>query len=131
MHTQARQLAGARGDKPSQQLATPHKREVRDIGQGNMSATRGRVVERLVEDEEDLRAAALDRRVVAREAAARRRVVRHVARDLAVRLEHHTDEGEDLQLADHRDVVPLLVRRHIHDVAAVREERVLALDVKP
>ena len=126
MHTQARQLAGARGDKPSQQLATPHKREVRDIGQGNMSATRGRVVERLVEDEEDLRAAALDRRVVAREAA-RRRVVRHVARDLAVRLEH-ADEGGDLQLADHRDVVPLLLRRHIRDRAAVREERVLALD---
>ena len=91
-----------------------------------MSATRGRVVERLVEVEEDLRAVALDRRVVAREAA-RRRVVRHVARDLAVRLEH-ADEGEDLQLADHRDVVPLLLRRHIRDVAAVREERVLALD---
>ena len=127
MHTQARQLAGARGDKPSPQLATPHKREVRDIGQGNMSATRGRVVERLVEDEEDLRAAALDRRVVAREAA-RRRVVRHVARDLAVRLEH-ADEGGDLQRADHRGVVvPLLLRRHICDRAAVREERVLALD---
>ena len=55
------------------------------------------------------------------------RVVRHVARDLAVRLEH-ADEGEDLQLADHRDDVPLLLRRHIRDVAAVREERVLALD---
>ena len=55
------------------------------------------------------------------------RVVRHVAQDLAVRLEH-ADEGEDLQLADHRDVVPLLLRRHIRDVAAVREERVLALD---
>ena len=38
------------------------------------------------------------------------------------------DEGEDLQLADHRDVAPLLLRRHIRDVAAVREERVLALD---
>ena len=52
--------------------------------------------------------------------AARRRVVRHVARYLAVRLEH-SDEGEDLQLA-------LLLRRHLRDVAAVREERVLALD---
>ena len=59
--------------------------------------------------------------------AARRRVVRHVARDLAVRLEH-ADECEDLQLADHRDVVPLLLRGHIRDVATVREERVLALD---
>ena len=58
------------------------------------------------------------------------RVVRHVARDLAVRLEH-SDEGEDLQLADHRGVVPLLLRRHIRDVAAVQEELVLALgDVK-
>jgi hypothetical protein len=53
--------------------------------------------------------------------------VRHVARDLAVRLEH-ADEGEDLQLADHWDVAPLLLRRHIRDVAAGREERVLALD---
>ena len=53
----------------------------------------------------------------------------HVARELAVRLEHaDADEGEDLQPADHRDVVPLLLRRHIRDVAAVREERVLALD---
>ena len=59
MHTQARQLAGARGDKPSQQLATPHKREVRDIGQGNMSATRGRTA--CVGVEEDLRAVALKR----------------------------------------------------------------------
>merc|ERR1719387_3404400 len=66
-------------------------------------------VERLVEVEEDLRAVALDRRVVAR-LAARGRVVRHVAGDLAVRLEH-ADEGEDLELADHRDVVPLLLRR--------------------
>ena len=55
------------------------------------------------------------------------RVVRHVAQDLAVRLEH-ADEGEDLQLADHRDVVPLLLRRHIRDVAAVQKELVLALD---
>ena len=46
--------------------------------------------------------------------------MRHVARDLAIRLEH-TDEGEDLQLA-------LLLQRHIRDVAAVREEHVLALD---
>ena len=93
-----------------------------------MSATRGRVVKRLVEVEEDLRADALaDRRLVGREAARRRVVVQHVAQDLAVRLEH-SDEGEDLQLADHRDVVPLLLRRHIRDVAAVREERVLALD---
>jgi len=46
--------------------------------------------------------------------------VRHVARYLAVRLEH-SDEGEDLQLA-------LLLRRHLREVAAVREERVLALD---
>ena len=52
--------------------------------------------------------------------ATRRRVVRHVARYLAVRLEH-SDEGEDLQLA-------LLLRRHLRDVAALREERVLALD---
>ena len=52
--------------------------------------------------------------------AARRRVVRHVARYLAVRLEH-SDEGEDLQLS-------LLLRRHLREVAAVREERVLALD---
>ena len=47
-------------------------------------------------------------------------VVRHVARDLDVRLEH-ADEGEDLQVA-------LLLRRHIRDVAAVREDRVLVLD---
>ena len=46
--------------------------------------------------------------------------MRHVARYLAVRLEH-SDEGEDLQLA-------LLLRRHLRGVAAVREERVLALD---
>ena len=89
-----------------------------------MSATRGRTA--CVEVEEDLRAVAIDGRVVAREAA-RRRVVRHVARNLAVRLEH-ADEGEDLQLTDHRDVVPLLLRRHIRDVAAVQKELVLALD---
>ena len=53
--------------------------------------------------------------------------MRHVAQDLVVRLEH-ADEGEDLQLADHRDVVPLLLRRHIRDVAAVQKELVLALD---
>ena len=49
--------------------------------------------------------------VVSREAA-RRGVVRHVALGLAERPEH-SDEGEDLQLADHRDprwkVVLLLV----------------------
>ena len=55
------------------------------------------------------------------------RVVRHVAQDLGVRLEH-ADEGEDLQLADHRGVVPLLLRRHLRDAAAVQKELVLALD---
>ena len=85
------------------------------------------MVERLVEVGEDRRAVALDRKVVAREAA-RRRVVRHVARDLAVVRLEHSDEGEDLQLADHRGVAPLLLRRHIRDVAAVQEVRVLALD---
>merc|ERR1719253_2447993 len=34
----------------------------------------------------------------------------------------------DLQLADHRDVVPLLLRGHVRDKAAVRERGVLALD---
>ena len=65
MHTQARQLAGARGDKPSQQLATPHKREVRDIGQGNQVCDSWSCCRTAyVEVEEDLRAVALDWRVV-------------------------------------------------------------------
>ena len=69
------------------------------------------------------------RRVVAR-LATKGRVVRRIAGDLAVRLEH-ADEGEDLVLADHRDVLPLLLRRHIRDEAGVREDRELALhDVK-
>ena len=47
-----------------------------------------------------LRAVDLD--LIVSRVAARRGVVRHVALDLAERPEH-ADEGEDLQLADHRD----------------------------
>mmetsp|Transcript_5646 Transcript_5646/g.35049 ORF Transcript_5646/g.35049 Transcript_5646/m.35049 type:complete len:287 (-) Transcript_5646:27-887(-) len=83
-------------------------------------------VERVVEVEEELRALAHERRVVARDSA-RLGVVRDLSRDLAVRLEH-ADEGEDLELADHRDVVPLLLRGDVLDVAAVRHGRVGALD---
>ena len=35
--------------------------------------------------------------------------------------------GDDLELADHRDVALLLLRSHVHDEAAVREKHVLAL----
>ena len=102
MHTQARQLAWRA--VTNQVSSWLHLIRERYAISANliMSAARGRVVERLVEVEDDLRAAALDRRVVAR-VAARRRVVRHVARDLAVRLEH-ADKGEDLYLADRRNV---------------------------
>ena len=80
---------------------------------------------RVVEVEEELRALAHERRVVARDAA-RLGVVRDLSGDLAVRLEH-AHEHEDLELADHRDVVPLLLRGHVLDVAAVRHGRVGAL----
>ena len=52
-------------------------------------------------------------------------VALRVAGALAVRLEH-ADGHEDLELADGRDVVPLLLGRHAGDVAAVRREPVLA-----
>ena len=41
---------------------------------------------------------------------------------LAVRLKH-ADEGEDLELANERDVVPLLLRRAARDVALGRRRR--------
>ena len=70
--------------------------------------------------------AARDRRVVARLAALHVvRVARRVAGALAVRLEH-ADRNQDLELADERDVVPLLLRRDARDVAAVGQELVLA-----
>ena len=53
------------------------------------------------------------------------RVAGRVAGALAVRLEH-ADGDEDLELADERDVVPLLLRRDARDVAAVGQELVLA-----
>ena len=83
-------------------------------------------VKRVVEVEEELRALAHERRVVARDSA-RLGVVRDLSRDLAVGLEH-ADEDKDLELADHRDVVPLLLRGHVLDEATVREGRVGALD---
>ena len=46
--------------------------------------------------------------------------MRDLSWDLTVRLEH-ADEDKDLELADHRDVVPLLLRRHVLDEATVRE----------
>ena len=67
----------------------------------------------------------IERRRVVAQLATKGRVVRRIAGDLAVRLEH-ADEGEDLVLADHRDVLPLLLRRHIRDEAGVREDRELA-----
>ena len=70
----------------------------------------------------------LDGRVEAREAALG---VVHVlglvhASALAVGLEH-ANEDKDLELAIKRDVVPLLLRGHVLDVAAVREHGVRAL----
>merc|ERR1711998_92867 len=83
-------------------------------------------VERIVEVEEELRALADERRVVARDAT-RLGVVWNLSGDLAVGLEH-AHEGKDLELADHRDVVPLLLRGHISHEAAVWHGGVLALD---
>merc|ERR1719198_2938351 len=73
-------------------------------------------------------ALALDGRVEAREAALG---VVHVlglvhASALAVGLEH-ANEDKDLELAVKRDVIPLLLRGHVLDVAAVREHGVRAL----
>ena len=82
-------------------------------------------VERVVEVEEELGALADERRVVAGDAAGLG-VVGHLAGDLAVGLEH-AHEGEDLELADHGDVVPLLLGGHVGDEAAVRHGGVLAL----
>mmetsp|Transcript_27287 Transcript_27287/g.109290 ORF Transcript_27287/g.109290 Transcript_27287/m.109290 type:complete len:292 (+) Transcript_27287:75-950(+) len=80
-------------------------------------------VEGVVEVEPELGAVALDRRVVAREAAL---AVVNVE-DLAIRLEH-ADEREDLELADERDGVPLLGRREARRVALEGEELVGARD---
>ena len=54
-------------------------------------------------------------------------VALRVAGALAVRLEHADGHG-DLELADRREVVPLLLGAHAGDVAAVRREEVLAGD---
>ena len=80
-------------------------------------------VEGVVEVEDELRALALDRGVVAREAA-----LGVVGReDLAVRLEH-ADDHEDLELAVEGDGVPLLRGREAGLVAAEREDLVRARD---
>merc|ERR1711881_447540 len=65
----------------------------------------------IVEVEHKLWALADKRRVVSGDSA-RLGVVRDFAGDLAVGLEH-AHEHEDLELADDRDVVPLLLRSHI------------------
>ena len=54
-------------------------------------------------------------------------VALRVAGALAVRLEHADGHG-DLELADGREIIPLLLGAHASDVAAVRSEEVLARD---
>ena len=98
------------------------------VGRGHVAEAEA---ERVVKVEQDLleRAAlALDGRVVARLAALG--VVRVRLREagaLAVRLEH-AHRREDLELADHGDVRPLLLGRAARDVAPVGQDRVVARD---
>merc|ERR1719454_82617 len=81
-----------------------------------------------VKDELAVEALALDGGVEARKAALGVVDVLGLvaASALAVGLEH-ANEGEDLELADERDVVPLLLRGHVLDVATVRKVLVRAL----